>query len=731
MKRLFLSLALAYVSFFSQEASRASVPEAEPAPSTSKKPVTDIYHGVSVRDDFRWLEQLNDAKVKSWAQGQNERAQKFLNALPGRAQMAGQIKKLISSIPPYLAALQLTAGKVFAFKFDPAKQQRFIVVLSSPDDPGSEKVICDPNAIDTSGTTSADWFVPSPDGKIIAVSLSKHGTEDGNLCFFDAETGKQLPDVIKHVQFPTGGGSAAWTRDSKAVLYTRYPREGERSAEDMHFYQQVYFHELGSPESTDTYSIGKEFPKIAEVKLQSNADSDFILTTVENGDGGDFAHFAYGPDKHWRQITKFEDQVKEGVLGFGPAFYAISLDGAPYGKVVKFLLDASETKPETVVPPGNGVIKEVAVTADQIFIRTLAGGPSRLHASGLDGSNQQGVPTPPISNVAELATAKDLVLVQIGSYTEFAKWFRYDPASNRLAATSLNSPAPVSFADLEVTRDFAISWDGTKVPLNIIHRKGMALDGSHPTILYGYGGYGISEEPRVRLPFRAWYDLGGIFVDTNLRGGGEYGERWHRAGNLTKKQNVFDDFTACANYLIDHKYTSTPRLGLLGGSNGGLLMGAMITQHPGLMRAVVSEAGVYDSLRSESWPNGLFNTTEYGTVKNPDQFKALFAYSPYHHVRDGTKYPAILLTAGLNDGRVAPWQSFKFTARLQAAAAPGNPILLRVNSFGHGFGTSLDQQVADLTDVISFFAHELGAEPGGQKIAAHRDEAAGADKSSQ
>jgi prolyl oligopeptidase len=712
MKRLFLPVALASLACFLPGAGRAAVPEVEPAPSTGKQPVTDLYHGVAVRDDFRWLEQLNDPKVKAWAEAQNERAQKFLNALPGRAQMAAQIKKLISSIPPYLADLKLTAGKIFAFKFDPAKQQRFIVVLSSPDDPGSEKVICDPNAIDTSGVTSADWFVPSPDGKIIAVSLSKHGSEDGDLCFFDAETGKQLPDVIKHVQFPTAGGSAAWTRDSKAVFYTRYPREGERAAEDRHFYQQVYFHQLGSPESADTYSIGKEFPKIAEVKLQSNAASDFILATVENGDGGDFAHFAYGPDKRWRQITKFKDQVKEGVLGFGPVFYAISLVGVPYGKVVRFPLDATEIKPEVVIPPGSGVIKEIAVTADQIFIRTLAGGPSRLHASGLDGSNQLEVPTPPISNVAELATAKDLVLVQIGSYTELANWFRYDPASNRLAATSLNSPAPVSFADLEVTRDYAVSRDGTMVPLNIIHRKGIALDGSHPTILYGYGGYGISDEPRVRLPFRAWYDLGGIFVDTNLRGGGEYGERWHKAGNLTKKQNVFDDFTACADYLLDHKYTSTPKLGMLGGSNGGLLMGAMITQHPGLMRAVVSEAGVYDSLRSESWANGLFNTTEYGTVKNPDQFKALFAYSPYHHVRDGTKYPAILLTAGLNDGRVAPWQSFKFAARLQAAAAPGNPILLRVNSFGHGFGTSLDQQVADITDVISSFACELGTEQG-------------------
>jgi prolyl oligopeptidase len=198
-------------------------------------------------------------------------------------------------------------------------------------------------------------------------------------------------------------------------------------------------------------------------------------------------------------------------------------------------------------------------------------------------------------------------------------------------------------------------------------------------------------------------------VDTNLRGGGEYGEEWHKAGNLTKKQNVFDDFAACAQYLIEHKYTSTSKLGMLGGSNGGLLMGAMITKHPALMKAVVSEVGIYDSLRVELSPNGLFNTTEFGSVKDPDQFKALYAYSPYHHVVKGTKYPAILLTAGLNDGRVMPHNSFKFAALLQAAATPGNPILLTVNSFGHGIGSSLDQQVADITDVFSFFAYELGA----------------------
>ncbi len=709
MRRFFLLTAYVCLTFFLQEISWGSGPPLEPAPATKKVPVTDTYFGTQVRDDYQWLEQLEDPTVKAWAKAQSARASSFLNALPGRAQLAAQVKKLVSDSPQALADLQLAGGKIFALKFDPAKQQRFIVTLDSSDNPVGEKSVCDPNVIDPTGSTAIDWFVPSPDGALVAVCLSKNGTEDGDLHFFEVSTGKQLSDSLAHVQFPTGGGNAAWTRDSKWIFYTRYPREGERPAADAHFFQQVYFHQLGAPESDDLYSIGKEFPKIAEVQLQSNADSDYVVATVANGDGGDFEHFVYGPDKRWQQITKFEDKIKKGILAFGPAFYAISLDGTPHGKIVEFALDAPQISQKVVVPSVDGVIQGIAITGTEILVQTLEGGPSGLYSCGLDGSNLRAVPIPPISDIAELATGKDLALVRIGSYIELRKWFKHDAATNQLAATALNSESPLNFSDMEVTRDFAISKDGTKIPLNIIHKKGSKLNGSNPTILYGYGGYGINETPEVWPPLRAWYDLGGIYVDTNLRGGGEYGEAWHKAGNLTKKQNVFDDMAACAQYLIEHKYTTSSKLGMLGGSNGGLLMGAMITQHPSLMKAVVSEVGIYDSLRVELSPNGLFNTTEFGTVKDPDQFKALYAYSPYHHVVKGTKYPAILLTAGLNDGRVEPYNSFKFAALLQAAAAPGSPILLRINSFGHGIGSSLDEQVSNYTDFLSFFAYELGA----------------------
>ena len=275
--------------------------------------------------------------------------------------------------------------------------------------------------------------------------------------------------------------------------------------------------------------------------------------------------------------------------------------------------------------------------------------------------------------------------------------------------TALRSTSPVSFADIEVRREFATSKDGTKIPLNILFRKGTQRDGQNPTLLYAYGGYGISMSPNFDFTRRLWFDRGGVYVVANIRGGGEFGEEWHKAGNLTKKQNVFDDFAAAAEYLSKEQYTRPGKLAIQGGSNGGLLMGAMITQHPDLFRAVVSSVGIYDMLRVELAPNGAFNVTEFGTVKDPDQFKALYAYSPYHHVVDGTKYPAVLMMTGANDGRVAPYHSRKMTARLLAANKSENPILLRTSSSaGHGIGTALSERVKQAADIYAFFFAQLG-----------------------
>jgi prolyl oligopeptidase len=281
------------------------------SPETKKQPVKDTYYGTTISDEYRSLEDLKSPEVKAWAEQQNQRAEKFLTPLPGRTAIADEVRRLISAQPISYGEVQLAAGKIFALKFDPKKQQPSVVVLDGPDRPESERSICDPNVIDSTGATAVDWFVPSPDGKLVAVSLSKNGTEDGDLHFFSVADGKQSQEVLKHVQFPTAGGSAAWTRDSTGIFYTRYPREGERPASDLHLYQQVYFHRLGTSQSEDTYSIGKEFPKIAEILLESIPNSEFIVATVKNGDGGDIEHFVFGTDKTWKQPTRFEDKIKK------------------------------------------------------------------------------------------------------------------------------------------------------------------------------------------------------------------------------------------------------------------------------------------------------------------------------------------------------------------------------------------------------------------------------------
>jgi len=299
--------------------------------------------------------------------------------------------------------------------------------------------------------------------------------------------------------------------------------------------------------------------------------------------------------------------------------------------------------------------------------------------------------------------------VRIATYVTPPAWHRYDPAAKKLAVTALREPATVDFSDVEAVREFAVSKDGTRVPLNIVRRKGTKLDGNNPVLLYGYGGYGISLEPGYDELLRPYLDRGVVYVIANLRGGGEYGEAWHKAGMLTRKQNVFDDFAAASRWLIDNHYTTASRLIIEGGSNGGLLMGAALTQHPELYRAVVSHVGIYDMLRVELQPNGAFNVTEFGTVKDRAQFDALYAYSPYHRVKDGTAYPAVLMMTGDHDGRVNPAHSRKMIARLQAADPHGHPILLRTSAAsGHGIGTALSERINEITDDYCFMLKELG-----------------------
>jgi prolyl oligopeptidase len=368
------------------------------------------------------------------------------------------------------------------------------------------------------------------------------------------------------------------------------------------------------------------------------------------------------------------------------------------------------SKATIIAPESKGVVAEYAPSDHGLYLARLLGGPSELLYFPRDKTSGREIPILPISSVSGLQSWHDdnLVFGNV-SYLKPFGWFTFNPTSNEVQSTALAMTAPADFDDMEVVREFATSKDGTKVPLNILRKKGLKLNGENPVILNGYGGYGISLSPGFDVTRRIWFDAGGVYVIANLRGGGEYGEEWHKAGNLTHKQHVFDDFIAAAEHLIARRYTKSSRLAVEGGSNGGLLMGALLTQRPELVRAVVSRVGIYDMLRVELDSNGQFNITEFGTVKDHGQFKALYAYSPYHRVRNGVKYPAVLLTTGENDGRVNPAQSRKMTARLQAATSSREPILFRSSAgAGHGIGSPLKERIAEQADILSFLFDQLG-----------------------
>jgi prolyl oligopeptidase len=676
-----------------------------------RQPTTNFYHGVQVVEDYQWLEHGTDSAVRDWTAQQNARTRVYFDALPFRDGVAQQLEELIAEESASYALSHYRGGTWFALRNKPPAQQPVLVQLKSIYPPALRRVVFDPNTWDTNGTTAIDWYVPSLDGRVAAVSVSEQGSEDGTLHFFETATGRELPDKIPGVQYPTGGGSAAWNADGSGIFYTRYPRPGERPESDLHFHQQVWFHKLATPESADTHEIGKDFPRIAEIELEASEDGQWLLASVANGDGGDYAHYLRNAAGQWRQLTRFEDGIKLVKFGRRGMLYLLSRQGAPLGRVLRLpVAEPDLARAEVVVPEGRGVLQDFESSARGLYVNGLEGGPSRL-CFYRDGKRSPiEVPILPVSSMGALHCWEgDELVFANGSYLDPGGWFSWQPGLKAARRTALCLASPAGFDDIEVAREFAVSKDGTRVPLNILRKKGLRLDGSHPTLLTGYGGYGINLTPGFNTTRRVWFDAGGVMAIANLRGGGEFGEDWHKAGNLTRKQNVFDDFIACAEHLIRRKYTRSEKLAVMGGSNGGLLMGAFLTQRPDLARAVVSRVGIYDMLRVELDPNGEFNTTEFGTVKNADHFRALYAYSPYHHVIEGTRYPAVLFTHGENDGRVNPAHSRKMTARLQAATASGHPILLRTTATaGHGRGSSLRDRVAEQAEIYAFLFAELG-----------------------
>jgi prolyl oligopeptidase len=691
----------------------ASIDSTARPPVALRVPVVDEYFGVKVTDDYRWLENAHDPQVRLWTIAQNQFSRAHLDALPARPSVKTRVAALLGHASADHFALRKRGKTFFAMKDQPPKQQPFLVTMTSLDDAATERAIVDPNTLDANGKTAIDFYVPSLDGKLVAVSLSEGGSESGTVHVYDVATGKAREDVVPRVNGGTAGGSVAWAPDGRGFYYTRYPREGERPPADMDFYQQLYFHELGKPTKDDRYELGKDFPRIAEISLRTSDDGRYVVASVANGDGGEHAQWVRGPAGKWTQLSRFEDKIVHAEFGRDDSIFLLS-HAAPHGKVLRVSARApSLEKAEEIVPESDVVVQDFEATATKLYVTDIVGGPSQLRVVPLKRDPKATafvVPTPPVSTVGQLLhLGGDELVFRSESFTEPPAWYKATLDGSPPKRTAMFMTSEADFKDSEVVRETCTSKDGTKVPMSILRRKGTPMDGSAPLLLNGYGGYNVIKEPHFNAGTRAWVEQGGIFVSANLRGGGELGSAWHEQGKLTKKQNVFDDFFACATTLVDRGYTKKERLAIIGGSNGGLLMGAELTQHPDAFRAIVSFVGIYDMLRVELAPNGEFNVTEFGTVKDKAQFDALFAYSPFHHVVDKTPYPAMLMLTGANDPRVDPYHSRKMTARLQAATSSTHPILLRTSDdSGHGIGTPLAEQIEEESDVYAFLFDELG-----------------------
>ena len=682
-------------------------------PPTTKTPVTDLYHGTTVTDDYQWIENTGDTTVRTWIASENQYARTVLDGLPSRDAIARRLEELHRNISAQYYSLVYRRGALFALKSQPPKEQPLLVLLKSADDLASERVLLDVNTLNTAGTTSIDFYVPSRDGKLVAVSLSEGGSEDGTVHVYDVATGSQTTDIVPRVNGATAGGSLAWNEDGSGFFYTRYPREGERPSGDMRFFQQVYFHKLGTPTTEDRYAIGREFPRIAEIHLEASEDGRYFLASVRNGDGGEVAHYLLTPAGTWLPISSFADKITRATLAPDNSLFMLSIKDAPFGKILRLPAGTTDlSKAVQIVPEDSMVIVDATPTASKLYVRDRIGGPSQIRVFDYAGRPAGAIPVKPVSSVGGiLPIGGDTVMFNVSGYLDPPAWFTYYPENGALARTALAITSPADLNSIEVVREFATSKDGTRIPMNILRRKGTPLDGNNPTLLTGYGGFNISMSPGFDAIRSVWIEQGGVLVIANLRGGSEFGEKWHLGGNLTNKQNVFDDFVACAEHLIQSGYTSAKRLAIEGGSNGGLLMGAAITQHPELFRAVVARVGYYDMLRFERDPNGVFNAVEYGSVSDSVQFAALYAYSPYHHVQEGKVYPDVLFMTGQNDGRVNPAHSRKMVARLQSVAGTGARILLRISTrSGHGGGTALSERIAQETDLYSFLFDELGVQ---------------------
>jgi prolyl oligopeptidase len=704
-------------------ASPANAADAPSAPVAPVRPVTDSYFGTPVVDPYRWMETGGD-ELLAYMKAQDAVTRQ---ALAPMAQFDGRMVDELHQITN--AAIRVRAVRrvldtVFFLEIEPGRNDYRLMTRAA--DGTNARLLLDPATLAATGSHAAiDYFEPSPDGRYVAVGVSLGGSENSVLHVIDVASGKLLEEAITRAQ----AAEPSWSDDNAGFYFARLRQmEPGAAAATKYDDMRVFYHRLGTPESADRPVFGPgladspDLPRRGNVFMRVVPGTGMVLAAQVSGVVETPALWLrHGDSGAWVPVLRHEDGLED--IGFhGSQAYVLSKTGpsgaTSNGEVASFDL-AHETYAQRHV-----LIKEsdlvlsartgtgIAAAQDALYVHGMRDGLGVLLRVGYrTGESPEPITLPFKGSIDELQAdpLRPGVLVALTGWVQAPAVLAYDPATRQLADTGLQPKSPVDMSGIRAVEVQAASADGTLVPLTVLYRKDLALDGSHPTLLTAYGAYGVSITPAFSGISLPWLERGGIYAVVHARGGGERGEAWHLAGMKTTKQHTIDDFVAGARYLIDHGYTSAAHLGIEGTSAGGIAVGGFLTQHPELVGAVLYRVGITDILRSEQRATGAQNAWEYGTVKNEAEFRAMLAISPYAHVRDGTRYPAVLLETGANDPRVTSWMLTKMTARLQAANASTNPILLRVDfDAGHGLGSDRDQALRLLADEYTFLGWRLG-----------------------
>ncbi len=715
----FLILLIGVVALVYAEDSRAgdsAAPSSAAGPPKAKvAPVEDTVQGHKIVDRYRYLENPNDPDTKLYVEQELSYTRTILDPLPGRDKINARLSQLLEI--GTVGAPQM-GGKYYFHTRREGNQNQPILYVREGLNGGlndEDRVLVDVNKMSADGTVALDWWFAAQDGKYVAYGTSASGSEESTLHIIESATGKVLPDTIDRTRF----ASVAWMKDSSAFYYTRHPKKGEVPAGDEVYHVKVFYHQIGSDPAKDPliFGEGRNPQDIPEVTLSE--DDRWLLIDV--GEGWTKTEM-YLQDLQSKNPPLEITTGKEFLYGaefFEGKLYITTNEDAPHYRV--FVADATNAKRENwkeLIPQTDAVLQNASVTGGKLLAQYEHNATSELKLFGLDGTKLADIQLPALGDVFSASGRYDRNEIFFGfqSFTVPPSVYRVELSDVKSALWAKVDAPSIDPSAYDVQQVWYTSKDGTKVPMFVVNKKGIEKNGKNPTLLTGYGGFNISLKPTFNRSMYLWMEHGGIYAVANLRGGSEFGEDWHRAGMLEKKQNVFDDFIAAGEYLISQKYTDKDHLAIQGGSNGGLLMGAMITQRPDLFRAVVCAVPLLDMLRYQNFQIAKLWIPEYGSAEDAKQFEWLYAYSPYHHVKPGQEYPAILFMTGDTDTRVDPMHAKKMAALMQSEAKNGasqqKPILLRIETkAGHGQGKPVTKQIEESTDMYSFLFWQLGVKP--------------------